>query len=71
MAIARHLIVEGSRSSVSNGEPDHAVQQPGFHNAPAKIFSFGGVWCKAKSLRHHDASDPPEYGVCSSVGGVP
>ena len=37
MAIARHLIVEGSRSSVSNGEPDHAVQRPGFRNAPAKI----------------------------------
>jgi hypothetical protein len=30
MAIARHLIVEGSRSNVSNGEPDHAVQRPGF-----------------------------------------
>jgi hypothetical protein len=49
MATARYLIVEGSRSSVSNGEPDHAVQRPGFHNAPAKISGFGGVWCTAIS----------------------
>jgi hypothetical protein len=65
MAIARHLIVEGSRSNVSNGEPDHAVQRPGFRNAPAKIFGFGSVWRKAISLT------PLIYPniVCSSAEG--
>jgi hypothetical protein len=46
MAIARQLIVEGSRSSVSNGEPDHAVQQLGFHNAPAKYSASAAFGAK-------------------------
>ena len=46
MAIARHLIVEGSRSSVSNGELDRAVQLPGFHNAPAKYSASAAFGAK-------------------------